>query len=71
MKSYYRTDFLFSRSSFWLGFGSILGVFAPYYTFNASKTEQKADSIAIESDFGTIGRDLKVSLNSYGNARKR
>ena len=71
MKSYYRTDFLFSKLSFWLGFGSILSLFAPYYTFNASETEQKADSFAIESDFGTIGKDLKVSLNSYGNARKR
>ena len=71
MKSYYRTDFLFSKSTFWLGFGSILGVFSPYYTFNASESEHKADSIAMESDFGTIGKDLKYSFKTYSYARRK
>lgn len=64
-KSFYRTDYLFSKGSFLLGVGSILSIFAPYYTFNGSYSGAQADKTAIESDFGTIGQDIGSVLSSY------
>lgn len=64
-KSFYRTDYLFSKGSFLLGVGSILSIFAPYYTFNGSYSGAQADKTAIESDFGTIGQDIDSVLSSY------
>lgn len=65
MKSFYRTDYLFSKGSFLIGMGSILGIFSPYYTFNTSRSERQADMIAIESDFGTIGQDIYRVMKDY------
>lgn len=64
-KSFYRTDYLFSRASFLSGVGSILSIFAPYYVFNSSNSEMQADKTAIESDFGVIGQDIYSVLSSY------
>lgn len=65
-KSIYRTDYLFSRGSFVIGMGSILSIFSPYFTFNDSSTEAKADCSAIESDFGVIGKDIEHIVVNYG-----
>lgn len=64
-KSFYRTDFLFSKGSFLVGMGSILSIFSPYYTFNTSDSEKKADATAIESDFGTVGQDIYEVMWRY------
>ena len=64
-KSFYRTDYLFSKGSYLLGMGSIMSIFAPYYTFNGSNSEMQADKTAIESDFGVIGQDIYSALSSY------
>ncbi len=64
-KSFYRTDYLFSKGSFLTGMGSILSIFAPFYTFNGSRSEKQADRTAIESDFGVIGQDIYSVLRSY------
>ena len=64
-RSYYRTDFLFSKSSFWIGAGSILSIFSSYFTFNYSDSSYEADRIAMESDFGVIGRDMKKAIESF------
>lgn len=66
MKRYYRTDFLFSRSSFLIGAGSILSIASPYYTFNCSESAAEADKIALESDFGVAGKDIRKALAEYG-----
>lgn len=65
-KSIYRTDYLFSRGSFVIGMGSILSIFSPYFTFNGSSTGSRADSTAIKSDFGVIGKDIEQIVVSYG-----
>ncbi len=57
-KAYYRTDFLFSKMSFFIGMGSILSLFYSYYEFNCSGSSSEADRTALESDFGTVGCDL-------------
>lgn len=64
-KSFYRTDYLFSKNSFLIGMGSILNIFSSYYAFNSSRTEKQADSIAIESDFGVIGKDIYSVINNF------
>ena len=64
-KNYYRSDFLFSRSSFMIGAGSILSIFSTYFTFNESKSEKDADKMALESDFGTVGNDIIRALETY------
>lgn len=64
-KSFYRTDYLFSKGSFLSGMGSILSIFAPYYTFNGSRSATQADRTALESDFGVIGQDIYSVLRTY------
>lgn len=64
-KSFYRTDFLFSKGSFLIGMGSILSIFSPYYTFNTSDSDRQADATAIESDFGTVGQDIRDVMWRY------
>lgn len=61
-KQNYRTDFLFAKSSFAMGMGSLMGLFSEYYTFNSSDTEAKADRMAMESDFAVAGSDLYSAL---------
>lgn len=64
-KAYYRSDYLFPVSSFVIGMGSVLGMFAPYFEFNYSKSAKDADTMAIESDFGTIGQDIQDTIDSF------
>lgn len=64
-KKYYRTDQLFARGSLLIGAGSLLGIFSPYFTFNYSNSDREADSRAIESDFGVVGKDIRSVLNSF------
>lgn len=49
--------------------GSILSIFSPYFAFNGSSTESKADSIAIESDFGVIGKDIEQCVVNFLNGK--
>ena len=63
-KRNYKTDFLFAKSSFVIGMGSLMGVFSEYYTFNTSESEEEADQMAMESDFAVAGKDLYSALNS-------
>ena len=64
-KSFYRTDYLFSKGSFLTGMGSLLSIFAPFYTFNGSRSDKQADTTALESDFGVIGQDIYSVLRTY------
>lgn len=64
-KNYYRSDFLFSRSSFLIGAGSVLSIFGTYFAFNESETDKAADNMALESDFGTIGNDIAQVIETY------
>ena len=63
-KSFYRTDFLFPKMDFLIGAGSILDLFASYFTFNSSSSEEKADATAIESDFGVVGEDIRKAITA-------
>lgn len=58
----YRTDFLFPKSSFLIGMGSILNINGSYYNFKTSKTATEADFKAVESDWGVTGQDISDSI---------
>lgn len=64
-KKFYRTDQLFTKGSFLIGAGSLLGIFSPYFTFNYSASDKEADARAIESDFGVVGKDIRSALNTF------
>lgn len=64
-KRYYKTDFLFSKSSFIIGAGSILSIASPYYTFNCAESAAEADRLALESDFGMVGIDIRKASSEY------
>ncbi|MDT0608018.1 hypothetical protein [Croceitalea rosinachiae] len=59
----YRTDFLFPKSSFITGMGSAFDFTGNYYSFNTSKTPELADYKAMQSDWGMVGEDIKVSVD--------
>ena len=61
----FRTDYLFSNSSFMSGISSVFSVFVNYYRFNTAKTDEVADSMAMMSDWGTIGSDIYKVLEKY------
>jgi hypothetical protein len=61
-KKKYRTDYLFPKSNFLIGMGSVLDLSGSYYTFNISETEKEADRKAIESDWGMVGQDMKQAM---------
>ena len=65
VKSYYRTDLLFPKTSFMIGAGSVLSLFGTYFTFNYSRSEKEADKMAIESDFGVAGLDIQNAVKSF------
>ncbi len=58
----YRTDFLFSDSSFVVGAGSAFNLAGNYYDYNVSETPEKADVKAIQNDWNMIGEDLKIAF---------
>lgn len=61
-KTDYHTDFLFPDSGFWTGAGSVTNLSGNYFDFSVSKSEQEADTKAMSSDWGMVGKDIKCSL---------
>lgn len=67
MKKRYRTDYLFSTSSFLSGMGTVINLAGNYYNFNSYRTESEADAIAIGNDFKMIGQDIYDALENLKN----
>jgi hypothetical protein len=63
----YFTDFLFPKSSFLTGAGSIFNVKGNYYLFNFSKSDEEADSKALESDWGALKQDFDLVVERENN----
>ena len=59
IKVKYKTDFLFSKCTFWRGVGSVLNVPGNFYEFNTSNTSEEADNKALISDWENVGKDIK------------
>lgn len=60
----YKTGYLFPRPSIIQGVGSIINIAGNHFHFNYSKTEEDADSNAIENDWGMVGNDILVATKS-------
>lgn len=59
------TGFLFEKTGFWKGVGSIFGFCGDYYEFNTSNTHDEADKKALKSDWQNIGEDIKFAKNKF------
>ncbi len=68
-KRKYKTDFLFPKSSFLIGVGSVFNLFGNYYTFKTSKTSSEADYKALQSDWGVVGQDIEKSMTELKKKR--
>ena len=59
MNRRYSTTFLFPKTSFIVGMGSIFNIQGNYFLFNTSDSPEEADAKAIESDWGVTGQDIE------------
>lgn len=59
----YKTDFLFPKTSFWKGMGSVFNIAGNYFNFNYSSDKQNPDIRALSSDWKMIGEDFKTVKN--------
>ena len=64
-KKLFKTDFLFYKTNFWTGMGSVLNLSGSYFDFNYSDTEEEADFLAFLNDFGVVGQDMEYALNEF------
>ncbi len=65
-KRYYRSDYLFSKSGYLVGAGSVGALMGNYFEFNGSKSGRAADAKALESDWGTVGNIFCSIFDSLG-----
>ena len=53
-----------------MGMGSVFNVQGRYFTFNYSHSGAIADLKALESDWGVVGQDLKISASNLEKTLK-
>lgn len=56
------TDFLFSKTSFFIGASSAFNLPGNFYDFNYSKTGLAADHSAIQCDWKLVGDDFSSAV---------
>ena len=66
----YKSSFLFPKTNFLVGMGSVFNVQGQYFTFNYSHSGAIADLKALESDWGVVGQDLKISASNLEKTLK-
>ncbi len=64
------TDFLFSKTGFTIGLGSVYNIPGNFYDFNYSKNETEADNKAIRMDWSMIASDLSQAIKSEENLKR-
>lgn len=63
-KRYFCTDFLFAKTSFLIGMGSVYNIAGNYFDFNRSNTETEADLNALRADWELVAKDLENAITS-------
>ena len=63
-----RTDFLFPKTNFAVGLGSIVSVHGSYFEYNNSETNKEADTRAISSDWKMVGKDIQEAILTFCKA---
>ncbi|MBC6491722.1 hypothetical protein ACFSQD_11640 [Flavihumibacter stibioxidans] len=61
-KKVFRSDFLFPKTDFITGMGSIINLVGCYYTFNKTSNP---DRNALINDWGVVGQDLHSALIEF------
>jgi hypothetical protein len=61
-----RSDFLFTRPSFWEGAARILDFGNTLNQYNESPSANMADEIAIRMDWAVVGDTLRSAMNTFG-----
>lgn len=64
-----QSDFLYARSSFIRGMGSVFNIPGNFYAFNTRSTPQEADAAAFAKDWNVISRDLAESADKIVQRR--
>lgn len=67
----FNSNFLFPKTDFVIGSGSVINVCGSYFKFNETKSPQEADRLALENDWGMVGEDLRTALEKQNNKHVR
>jgi hypothetical protein len=59
------TDFLTAKSSFGLGFASVMNIGGNFFYYNYSPTPAEADARALACDWRMTGRDISLALKHH------
>jgi hypothetical protein len=70
MSNDFLSFYLFSKPSFFKGYGRLLDVSGSFNIYNDSETEKEADFIALNNDWRAVGHDIKKSINKYEQEKK-
>lgn len=60
----YCTSFLFPKTNYLIGAGSIFNIAGNYFDFNYSKSEREADLRALQCDWEMVGSDFNQAISS-------
>lgn len=69
-KRKHRTDFLFSRTGFLTGAGSVFNLAGNYFGYNYSDSPFEADAKALASDWAVVGQDMQDAMTAFDESVK-
>jgi len=61
----HKTKFVFPKTSFHIGLGSVLNIPGNYYRFKLLKHPFEADKKAIENDWAMVGQDIETAIKKF------
>lgn len=61
----FSTTFLLPKNDFFIGMGSVLNIRGSYFKYKTSKSENQADTKAIDSDWRMTGRDICLASEEF------
>jgi len=59
-----RSDFLFPKTSFLIGCGSVFDIWGGYYSFNQSAVSGGDDERALACDWAMVAEDLRAAVEA-------
>lgn len=57
-----RTDYLLSKTGFFIGVGSVINLAGSYFIFNDSGSAAEADRKALACDWEMVGQDFRAAM---------
>lgn len=62
------TDFLFAKSTFVSGIGSVIDLGGTMAMFNESSSPEEADYLALANDWAMVGNDIRTAMTQFALA---